>query len=464
MNMLTPPQLEAAAAQVLHSQTLDAPAVESRAPDAPALPGGAAATPLAPPSAPDAPAARPRRLALLLAGVAVLGLGGALAWREFGTTPVPAVISPAQAASNTGRLADGSFRLSPTEAKLLRVEPVGARAFRPERVAEGRIAFNEERSTPVFAPYTGRVVRALAQPGQQVAAGDVLFEIETTDLTGAANDLLAALDAAGKSRTQVDLFRRNETRQRDLFAAKAAARRDLEQAQADLANALSDQRTAEATLAAARDRLRVLGRDPAAIAEIERTRHVNAVVAVTAPLAGTVVQRRIGPGQWLNAGGSDPIYTIADLSQMWLVAGVREMDAPMVRVGQTVQVSVDALPGRTFDARIENVASALDATTRRLTVRAAIQDPDRLLKPEMFASFRIAVGDADQALAVPAGALIYRGANTSLWEALGDDRFVMRRVKTGLQSDGMVQVTDGLAPGARIVTGGALFIDRAAQD
>ena len=454
MNMLTPPQLaEAASAQTL--------SVQSLADGTPA----ASAAPLAPPSAEALPAARPRRrLPLLLAGAAVLGLGGALAYKEFGAPAAPAVISGAQAASNTGRMADGSFRLSPTEAKLLRVEPVAARAFRPERVAEGRISFNEERSTPVFAPYTGRVIRALAQPGQQVAAGDVLFEIETTDLTGAANDLLAALDSAGKARTQVDLFRRNETRQRDLFAAKAAARRDLEQAQADLANALSDQRTAEATLAAARDRLRVLGRDAAAIAEIERTRHVNAVVAVTAPLAGTVVQRRIGPGQWLNAGGSDPIYTIADLSQMWLVAGVREMDAPLVRVGQNVQVSVDALPGRTFDARIENVASSLDATTRRLTVRAAVQDPDRLLKPEMFASFRIAVGDANEALAVPAGALIYRGANTSLWEALGDDRFVMRRVKTGLQSDGMVQVTDGLAAGARIVTGGALFIDRAAQD
>ena len=433
MNMLTPPQLAQAA---IPQQTL------------------AAAT--------DAPARPRRRLPLLLACAALALAGGAYAYKEFGGHAVPAVISPAQAA--TGRMADGSFRLSPTETRLLRVESVAARAFRPERVAEGRIAFNEERSTPVFAPYTGRVVRALAQPGQQVAAGDVLFEIETTDLTGAANDLLAALDAAAKARNQIDLYTRNATRQRDLFAAKAAARRDVEQANADLANAQADQRTAEATLAAARDRLRVLGRDAAAIAEIERTRRVNAVVAVTAPLAGTVVQRRIGPNQWLNAGGSDPIYTIADLSEMWLVAGVREMDAPLVQVGQSVQVSVDALPGRTFQARVANVATGLDAGTRRLTVRAAVQDPDHLLKPEMFASFRIAVGEERSAVAVPAGALIHRGATTSLWEALGEDRFVMRSVRTGMQSDGMVQVTEGLNAGARIVTGGALFIDRAAQD
>ncbi|MCR0982161.1 efflux RND transporter periplasmic adaptor subunit [Roseomonas populi] len=433
MNMMTPPQIAEVASQSAAAQPQ------------PAVP------------------ARRRRLPLLLAGIAVVAAGG-YAWKEFGGHEAPAVISPAQAASNLGRQADGSFRITPTEAKLLRVEPVAARAFRPERVAEGRISFNEERSTPVFSPYTGRVVRALAQPGQQVQAGDVLFEIETTDLTQAANDLLSALDAAGKSRTQVDLARRNDARQRDLFAAKAAARRDVEQAGADLANAISDQRTAEATLAAARDKLRVLGRTPEQVVQIEQTRRVNAVVAVTAPLAGTVVFRRIGPNQWLNAGNSDPIYTIADLSQMWLVAGVREMDAPMVRPGQQVQVTVDALPGRTFGARIENVANSLDPTTRRLTVRAVLDDPEHLLKPEMFASFRIAVGDAKDAVAVPAGALIYRGANTSLWEALGDDRFVMRSVRTGLQSDGMVQITDGLNPGARIVTGGALFIDRAAQD
>jgi len=434
MNMMTPPQLAEAAVPDLQTR-VEAP-----------------------------PPARRRRTAVLLACAAVAAVGAGLAWTRFGGHEAPAIVRPANAATATGRQADGSFRITPTEARLLRVETVAARAFRPERVAEGRIAFNEERSTPVFAPYTGRVVRAVAQPGQQVAAGDVLFEIETTDLTGAATDLLAALDAAAKARTGAELARRNDTRQRDLFAAKAAARRDVEQAGADLANALSDGRTADATLAAARDRLRVLGRDAAAIAEIERTRRVNAVVAVTAPLAGTVVQRRIGPNQWLNAGGADPIYTIADLNQMWLVAGVREMDAPSVGVGQSVKVSVDALPGRTFDARIENVANALDATTRRLTVRAAVQDPDHLLKPEMFASFRIAVGEESSAVAVPAGALIHRGAQTSLWEALGDDRFAMRSVRTGMQSDGMVQVTEGLAPGARIVTGGALFIDRAAQD
>lgn len=414
--------------------------------------------PAAPPMSSAPP--RPGRRRLLWAVAGVLAVGGGLAWHAMEAPPV-ALVRPS-AASMSGRLPDGSFRLSPAETGLLRIEPATLRDFRPERVAEGRIAYNEMRATPVFPPYTGRVVRVAAEAGQEVRAGAVLFEIETTDLTGAAQELLAGLDGVARARNLATLARRNEARQRELFAARAAARRDLEQAEAELANALADLNTAEAALAAARDRLRVLGRDAEAIAEIERTRRVNAVIAVTAPIAGTVVQRRVGPGQWLNAGGAEAVFTIADLDEMWLVAAVRELDAALVRVGQEVRVTVDALPGQSFPARIEHVATGLDATTRRLAVRASVQDPERLLKPEMFASFRIAVGGASEGLAVPATALIRRGADAAVWEALEDTRFILRPVRTGLNSGGQVQVLEGLAPGARVVSGGALFVDRAA--
>ncbi|MES2713542.1 MAG: efflux RND transporter periplasmic adaptor subunit [Pseudomonadota bacterium] len=426
----------------------------------PALTPADTFTPVAP-IAPAAPARR--RRGLLVAGLLVAFIAGAGGY-WWTTQHAPEREAAPAATAATGRLPDRSFRLPSAQARLLRIEPVGRRDFQPERVAEGRISYNEDRSTPVFAPYTGRVLRAVAQPGQQVQAGDVLFEIETTDLTQAANDLLAAHDGTARARTQLALATRNLSRQRELFAARAAARREVEQAEADLANAEGDTRTAEASLAAARDRLRVLGRDAAAVAEIERTRRVNAVVSVTAPLAGTVVQRRIGPNQWLGAGGSEPVYTIADLTDVWLVAGVRELDAPLVRVGQDIEVTIAALPGRTFAARIEHVGAALDPTSRRLPIRAAVQDPEHVLKPEMFAAFRISVGETRNAVAVPASALIHRGAQLSLWEALDDTRFILRNVHVGLQIGGYAQVIEGLEDGVRVVSGGALFIDRAAQD
>ncbi|MBL6455485.1 efflux RND transporter periplasmic adaptor subunit [Belnapia sp. T6] len=413
-------------------------------------------------AAPEAPAPRRRRgpiIALLLLAAA----GGAGYYFYEQRQEAAKAIPTSPAASVTEPLSGGEFRLSDTEMRALRIEEMQSRSFRAERVAEGRIAYNEDHSTPVFSPYNGRVIRTMVRMGDQVKAGDTLFEIETTDLAGAANDLLSAADGANKSRATLDQARREEARQNSLFGARAASQRDVEQARTAAMNAAADLRSAEATLSAARDKLRVLGRSAEDIARIEQTRMVNAVVPVTAPIGGTVVQRRVGPGQWLSTGASDPVFTIADLSTMWLVAAVRELDAPLVQVGQPVEVSVGALPGRTFDARIATVGAGLDPTTRRLTVRAEVQDPDRLLKPEMFATFRISVGEGQEAVGVPVNAIIYRGSEASVWLALDDNRFMLRRIKTGIRAGDMVEVLDGMKPGDRVVTGGALFIDRAAR-
>jgi cobalt-zinc-cadmium efflux system membrane fusion protein len=322
---------------------------------------------------------------------------------------------------------------------------------------------NDDRATPVFSPYNGRVVRAFARMGEDVKAGDTLFEIETTDLAGAAGDLLSAVDAANKARATLDQAKREETRQGNLFAARAASQRDVEQARVAVTGAVADLRTSEATLSAARDKLRVLGRTAEQIRQIEETRRVDAIVPVLAPIGGTVTQRRVGPGQWVSTGAGDPLYTIADLSTVWLVAAVREMDAPLMKVGQQVDVTVGALPDHHFEARITTVGAGLDPATRRLTVRAEVKDPERLLKPEMFATFRITVGDPRQAVAVPVNAVIFRGAEASVWAAKDGNRFALRRVQTGVRSGDMIEVVDGLTPGERVVTGGALFIDRAAR-
>lgn len=407
------------------------------------------------------PRRRPRsRLWWVLGALALLGAGGAAVYERL-SAPVALPQSPA--ASVNEPLSQGEFRLSDAEMRALRIDAMQLRDFRAERVAEGRIAYDEDRSTPVFSPYNGRVVRVVARLGDPVQAGDTLFEVETTDLAGAANDLLSAADTAGKARNTLDQARREEQRQSSLFSARAASQRDVEQARVATLAAISDQRTAEATLAAARDKLRVLGRTPGQISRIEETRKVDALVPVTAPIGGTVVQRRVGPGQWLSTGAGDPVFTIADLSTMWLVAAVRELDAPLIRVGQQVEVTVGALPGRSFDARITTVGAGLDPGTRRLTVRAEVQDPDHLLKPEMFANFRISVGEGEQGVGVPVNAVIYRGPEASVWVALDGNRFILRRITPGIRAGDMLEVRDGLKPGERVVTGGALFIDRAAR-
>ncbi|MCX8134457.1 MAG: efflux RND transporter periplasmic adaptor subunit [Roseococcus sp.] len=400
--------------------------------------------------------ARPARWPWLLGLVVAAGAG---AWFLLGRGEAP---QPAPATVAATR-APGEFRLNDAEMRALRIEPVRSMVFRPERVAEGRIAVNDDRATPMFAPYTGRVLRAFARVGDRVEAGAPLYEIETQDVASAANELLAALDNVQKTRTTLDQARREEARQASLFAARAASQRDLEQARAAALAAEAEARSATAQLDAARDRLRVLGRSPAEIARIEEGRQVSGLITVTAPLAGTVTQRRVGPGQWLQAGQGEPVFTIADLSTVWLVAQVRELDAPLIRVGQPVQVEVGALPGRVFDARLVRTAAGLDPLTRRLTVMAEVQDPEGLLRPEMFATFRIQVGEPREAPAVPTSAVIFRGAEAHVWVALPGNRFELRHIETGLRQEGMIEARAGLAAGERLVTGGALFIDRASR-
>lgn len=392
-------------------------------------------------------------MALVAAG------GGTYAWWQTqGQAPASAI-----AQSRPEPMSPGEFQLSDAEMRTLRIEEVRPREFRAERVAEGRIAYNEDRSTPVFSPYSGRVVRTLARLGDEIRAGEALLEIETTDVAAAANELLSALDADNKARSTLEQALREEGRQTSLFSARAASQRDVEQARVAAANAAADLRSAGASLAAARDKLRVLGRTQDHIRAIEATRQVDAVVPVASPIGGTVVKRRVGPGQWLTAGGAEPIFTIADLSNMWLVAAVREMDAPQIRLDQPVEVTVGALPGRTFEARIASMDAGLDSATRRMTVRAEVRDPDHLLKPEMFATFHIALGQPKRSVAVPANAVIHRGSEASVWVALDGNRFVLRRITVGIRAGDTLEVVEGLNDGERVVTGGALFIDRAAR-
>jgi cobalt-zinc-cadmium efflux system membrane fusion protein len=133
---------------------------------------------------------------------------------------------------------------------------------------------------------------------------------------------------------------------------------------------------------------------------------------------------------------------------------------PLLRLGQSLEAVVDALPGRVFEARITRLATSLDPRTRRLEICAELQAPDGALKPGMQASLRIALGEVRRAVGVPVGALLGGGAEVAVWLALGEDRIRLRRVRLGTRLGDEVEIIEGLKPGERIVTGGALFLDR----
>ena len=351
---------------------------------------------------------------------------------------------------------------SAAEWASLSIEPVSERVFRAEHLTEGKIAVDEDISTPIFSPFAGRVIKLLVKPSDTVVRGQLLFIVEAADTVQGLNDFVAALSALNSARSKLNLAQIVEKRQNDLYAGKAVPLKDWQQSQNDLTTAQNDMRSAETALEAVRNRLRILGRTEEQITTFEQTRQISAATPIYSPLAGTVVQRKIGPGQFVNSGASDPVFVIGDLSRVWLTAFVRETEASGVAVGQDITFSLLALPGREFKARIDYVSAAIDPTTRRLMVRATIDNKDGLFKPEMYANVTIYSGGDRPGVGVPKQALIYEGQHVRLWVAHDDNSIELREIETGLTNGDLVEVRSNLRAGEKIVTRGSLFIDRAA--
>lgn len=395
---------------------------------------------------------------LAAGGVALAVLAGT----AFALTRMPAAPQDPLEVSSQSR---SGARYVPTAAEWasLTVEPVAEQVFRAENITEGKIAVDEDRSTPVFSPYVGRVTKLLARPGEQVVQGQPLLVIEATDTVQAQNDYIAAAAGLNKARSQLDLAQLQDRRAKDLFEGKAAPLKDYQQSQATLIGAQNDMRSAETALEAARNRLRILGFNDEAIKQVEEKGRISPDTKVLAPLAGTVVQRKVGPGQYISAGATDPVFVIGDLSTVWLTAYVRETEASAVSVGQELSFTVLSSPGRVYKARIDYVAAAIDPATRRLLVRATVDNADGALKPEMFANVTIYSGGGRPAVAVPKQALIYEGDQVRVWVVNDDKSIELRPIKVGLAKNDLVEVKEGLARNEKIVTRGSLFIDRAAS-
>lgn len=407
--------------------------------------------------------ARMSPLVRLRAGGAIAVIFLALAVFTFGPRLVQPITSrPAP----PPRLPPGEFKPTEAQWKSLKIAPVATVTFRSDSVTEGNIAIDDDLNTPVFSPYSGHVVKLIARLGDQVERGAPLFEVEATEFVQAANTLITAVGAAKTAQSQQRQAEINEKRAHDLYLANGGALKDWQQGQTDLAAAQNAVRSAEIALAAARNQLRILGKSEADIAALEAapTRQLDPVATVYAPISGTITQRQVSPGQniqSISAGASTPVYTIGDLSTVWLIANVREEDAPSMRVGAPVEVRVPAFPDRVFKAKASWVAAALDPGTRRLPVRANVENPDRALKPMMFANFSITTGKDSTAPAVPESAVVYEGDTVRVWLANNDATLAIRQVRIGRIQDGMVEILSGLSPGDKIVTSGSLFIDRA---
>jgi cobalt-zinc-cadmium efflux system membrane fusion protein len=365
----------------------------------------------------------------------------------------------------------GFFRPTDQQWTSLTVATIKEQHFRAAVATEGKIATDDDRSTPVVSPFSGRVSRILAREGDTVAKGAPLFAVDAQEFVQAQNDLITAAAGLVTAERQFDLAQTNERRQESLYEAKGAALKDLQQSRVDLASAQGALDTAQIALAAVRNRLRIFGKTDGDIDAMTRSQAgtiFSPEAVVGAPIAGTVTQRQIGLGQNIvgsvaASGSAGPVFTIGDLSTVWLLAYVREADAPLIQAGDPVEARVLAYPSRVFTGTVNYVAPAIDAASHRQFVRAEIANAERALRPEMFADVRILVGPDTARPAVPEEAVIFEGASARVWVALKDKSLGLREIRVGQSEGGMIEVLSGLAVGESVVTNGSLFIDRAAH-
>ncbi|MFL5615896.1 MAG: efflux RND transporter periplasmic adaptor subunit [Gemmatimonadaceae bacterium] len=362
------------------------------------------------------------------------------------------VLLAAAACSNNGaaRPADssngrtGAFTLTADQRARIHLVTVQNTPFRPTLEATGTVAFNGDRSTPVLSPISGPALQILVNPGAVVSKGQALATVSSPDFAAAVAGYRKAESGYRNAKRIADL-------DEQLFKNDALARRDLEQAQTDLAAAAADR---DASI----QQIRALGVEESQIDAIRNNKPTETLQAtIRAPIEGTVVEKLISPGQLLQAGTTQ-CFTIADLSSMWVLANVFPSDVKDVAVGETVDVITDAasapMPGR-----VDYVASLVDPTSKAIAVRVLVPNTNHVLRKDMFVHVGIHATHEHTGLLVPTTSVLRDEENLPfVYVAAANGSYDRRRITLGSRVGDQYEISDGLHPGDKVVSEGALFL------
>jgi membrane fusion protein, heavy metal efflux system len=327
----------------------------------------------------------------------------------------------------------------------------------------GQVQPNAELSTLVSTPSAGRAVKVLARLGDTVKAGQIMAVIKSDPIGQVQSDLLQnVLQAKADIKQQevgLKLDRITLERESILFKEQVSAKADLQVAQnaveKDEANLDALKTKLAAFIKVAQERLNLLGAPPDSAADVIATGKLDPWVIIRAPRAGLVIERTINPGEMND--GSKQLFTLANLSEVWLVANIFERDVQAVKKGQEAAVSIDSLPDHPFPAKIVWVGDSVNPNTRTLPVRANVSNREFILKPNMFARIKVNVGTLP-CLLVPSTAVVQKGDESLVFVKTGDGKFTEREVKIGPADDNDIEIRSGLSLGESVVTKGSIIL------
>lgn len=369
---------------------------------------------------------------------AVLGLvalGGLVACKGAGaktestTTPPP----PGEVWLSDAQIAEARVK----------VAPLAEQEVDDIILTSGKVAFEESRVSHIYSPVSGKITRVEVKTGQRVKKGDVLAVLESPDVGIASSDLQKA---------QADLIAADHDmqRQKELLAAHATSQRDYEQAEDAYRKARAEVDRAKQKTSLFRGGANAVSQTYTIRSEIDGeviARNATQGIEVAGQYGGTAVE----------------LFTIGELDKVWVIADVYEMDSSRVKVGSKVNIKLFAFPGRVFPATIEWVSGALDPATRTAKVRCVLENPDRALKPEMYATLFISVEER-KVLAIPRTALLRLGEQLAVFVEKGrapDGRHAYVRTPVTVdETEGgkWLPLTHGIDKGTPIVVEGGILL------
>jgi cobalt-zinc-cadmium efflux system membrane fusion protein len=372
-----------------------------------------------------------RRL-LPFALMLVIGIGGVTAWHASHSKTASPDNRPRPPANHLVLPEDAG------QLAFLKLETAGTAALPGSETMNARLSVAEDLTARLFPPLAGRIINLQAAIGDSVKAGAALATIDAPDFGQAIAD-------AHKADADNTLKRQALARAKILFDGEALARRDLEAAEADAHAAGAE---------AERARLRLANLVPAG-SRIDGQRLV-----LRAPLGGVVVDRQANPGTEVRPDAANPLFVISDLRRLWLNIDLPEKALAQSRPGAAVNFTLDAYPDSDFSARIERIGAAVDPVTRRIPVRAVVDNADGRLKPEMFARATLNAPDTGRVVRLPVSALLTGGLAAHVFVQVGPREFERRRVNIARQDAEFAYLTPDspLKAGEVVVIRGALLL------
>ena len=354
----------------------------------------------------------------------------------------PAITSPVPAKDEMGMdyvpvYAEGNSGVAAEPAGTVTIDPVtvqniGVRTALAERQsisrhirAVGRVTFDEERLSRLH-PKTEGWIEALYvdKTGEQIREDTILLNIYSPQLVTSQQEYLLALN--------------------NLDALRQSPYAEIRQGAEDLVKS-------------ARERLELLDVPEHQIRELEQSREIKKNLHIHSPFDGVVMKIGVRDGQYVTP--STELYEIADLSRVWVIADVYENEMPWIQTGDPVDMKLEALPGKVFAGRVGYIYPYAEAKTRTTKVRLEFANPDLLLRPDMFADVTIHAQRRVDAVVIPSEAVVRSGERELVFVVRGPGKFAPRDVKTGVQSQGRVQIIDGVSPGEEVVTSSQFLID-----